>query len=70
MKKLKGDTFSKFANKMSSKLDKIMDEKLLDGINIEEEYKLIQEKKSKLSVNIREAIIYQFHNKNAKAEVK
>ena len=70
MKKLKGDTFSKFANKMSSKLDKIMDEKLLDGINIEEEYKLIQEKKSKLSSMMRDAVTFQFHNKNAKKEGK
>lgn len=70
MKKIKADVFSQYANKMSSKLDKIMNEKTLDGININEEYKLIQEKKSKLSSMMRDAVTFQFHNKNAKKEGK
>jgi hypothetical protein len=65
---MKTDVFSKYANKMASKLDKIMDEKLFDGIDIEEEFKLIQEKKSKLSNMMRDAVIYKFHSKNAKEE--
>jgi hypothetical protein len=71
MRKMKGDSFSQFSNKMSSKINKIMDDKILNGINIDEEYKLILEKKSRLSNNMREAITYQYLTKNAsKEEVK
>ena len=68
MKKMKTDVFSKYANKMSSKLDKIMDEKLFEGIDIESEYNLIQNKQSKLSASMRDAVTYQFHSKNVKEE--
>jgi hypothetical protein len=66
MKKLKGNNWNKYANKMSNKINKIMNEKLLDSINIEEEYRKIQNKESKLSANMRDAVTYQFLNKNLK----
>jgi hypothetical protein len=68
MRKLKGDNWNKYAKKMSQKINKIMDEETTKDFNVDEEYKLIQERKSKLSANMREAITYQFHNKNAKKD--
>jgi len=41
MRKLKGNNWNKFSNKMSQKINKIMSEKTIEGIDIETEYKKI-----------------------------
>lgn len=41
----------------------------LEGIDIEEEYKLIMKKKSKLSANLRNRVVYRY-NKNQKKHEK
>ena len=37
--------------------------KELEGVNIDEEYKLIQQKKSNLSKRLRDKVVYLYNNK-------
>ena len=68
MKKIKTDVFSQYSNKMSQKINKIMDPKTIEGLDIEEAYKLIMERKGNFSANMREAIIYHMSVKTIKAK--
>jgi hypothetical protein len=68
MKKMKSDKFNQYSKKMSQKIDKIIDPKTVEGMDIEKEYQLIQERKSKLSANMREAITYHMSVKTIQKE--
>lgn len=66
MRRLRSNGWNQFNAKMSQKIGKIMNERTVEGIDLEKEYQLILEKKSKLSANMREAVEYHYLHKHLK----